>query len=267
MGGDDEKRLTVTRLHEIMADKLDHITNLMESKEEENVQLNKKMDNLSDSFRNVTNSITEMREKIIENLVQANKDLQDKVIKLEQKVKNLESIETSCEQTNQYGRRNNLEIAGIPNQIRDDQLENNVIGIYKKMNINVIKDDIEACHRLPPPKNSPNNNKKVIVRFVNRKLVEKALKQKKVTDINCPTVYFNPNLNKYFSKLAWRCRRLKSDNVINSFSYKNEAFYVFFNENVNNENDGNNSQEKSKKIISESDLESLFPDYYAAVLD
>ena len=59
-------------------------------------------------------------------------------------------------------------MSGISNEIPDEDLENNVIGICENSNI-INPADIEACHRLPLGRNSTTDNKRVIVKFVNKK--------------------------------------------------------------------------------------------------
>ena len=59
---------------------------------------------------------------------------------------------TSVESNNQYVRRNNIEISGVPNDILDDELEDNVVDILSKIDVKIKRRDIEACHRLPPTK-------------------------------------------------------------------------------------------------------------------
>ena len=74
--------------------------------------------------------------------------MQNTIKNLEKKVKTLEknqkNITIEGEKHNQYGRRNNIEFE-----------------ILEKIDVNVIRDDIEACHRLPPTKK--NNTKKTII--------------------------------------------------------------------------------------------------------
>jgi len=74
---------------------------------------------------------------------------------------------------------------------------------------------------LPPTKN--NKTKKTIIRFINRKKVEKTLKNKKklsqilMADIDLPDhtqLYASENLNSYFRELGWMCRRLKREALI-----------------------------------------------------
>lgn len=163
---------------------------------------------------------------------------------------------------NQYGRRNNVEISGIPNNVADSELEKKVIDIYKKLDVEIVENDIEACHRLPPPRNNQNATKKVIVRFVNRKKCEKALKNKKKLDsVEMESLNFSEetklsvseNFNRYFNKLAWICRQLKRKNFVSSFTYGNEAFNIKFKK-------GN--REINKKINCEKQLKNLFPDFF-----
>jgi len=83
-----------------------------------------------------------MKDEIIKNLVESNKELQKKIKTLEKKVNDLEHNEeriiTNIEGNNQYGRRNNLEISGIPNEIEDENLEKTVIKILKKIDVDVV---------------------------------------------------------------------------------------------------------------------------------
>ena len=70
-------------------------------------------------------------------------------------------------------------MSGIPNSICDEDLENTVINICKESGIDVDARDIEGCHRLPLSRNSRGHDKRVIVKFVNRKYAEALLKDKK----------------------------------------------------------------------------------------
>ena len=70
----------------------------------------------------------------------------------------------------QYSRRNNPEFVGIPSNISQEDLEDNIIQILKSIAVDVQPEDIEPCHRLDYVKNeSKNNPKRTIVKFLNRK--------------------------------------------------------------------------------------------------
>ena len=58
------------------------------------------------------------------------------------------SLEENSNSLEQHGRRNNLEITGIPDDVDDQKLEKKVIEILDKINVNVSSKDVEACHRI-----------------------------------------------------------------------------------------------------------------------
>ena len=134
---------------------------------------------LCDQIKNLTETVSQLLDKheqlnsqilICKNV---NKHLEEKVTKLEK----------TQGMSEQYSRRNNIELAGIPNWIKDIVLEETVISICKEHGIDISPMDIEACHRLPlsnaQANKDPNQCKRVIVKFVNRKLPERLLQIKK----------------------------------------------------------------------------------------
>ena len=86
--------------------------------------------------------------------------------KLEERIISLEKSQAKSEQ---YSRRNNIELSGIPNDIPEDNLEKVVIDICHDSDVEIEPKDIEGCHRLPVSRYSRDSNKRVIVKFVNRK--------------------------------------------------------------------------------------------------
>ena len=203
--------------------------------------------------KSLREDISEIRNVIIKNLVEANGKLQKRVDAMEANIMSLEyKLSTELSQTNQYGRRNNIEICGIPNSISDEMLEEEVIELFSDIEVEVHHTEIEACHRLPPARNS--SNKKVIVRFSNRKFAEKLLKsKKKLSQVRRyeSKIFINENLNKNFQKIAWRCRQLKKAKLIELFKFQNESFIIQVNHN-----------ERPLKITSEKDILNFFPDYF-----
>ena len=87
-------------------------------------------------------------------------------------------------QVEQYGRRNNIVISGIPDDVADDDLEDVVTSIMKDVDVIVKNGDIEACHGIGKS-DQKTSSKKTIVRFINRKYCKKALvNRKKLININ-----------------------------------------------------------------------------------
>ena len=124
-----------------------------------------------------------------------------------------------------------MEIAGIPNNVKDDNLKDKVIKIFEKMDVHVSKDNVEACHRLPA---RDGKNKKVIICFNNRKFASQVLRNKKVIKdtnlgdlgLNSGSVFISQNLNKYFQRIGFECRQLKRKKLIFGYKYQNKAFYI-----------------------------------------
>ena len=96
--------------------------------------------------------------------------------KLEEQINSLEKSQAKSEQ---YNRRNNIELSGIPNNIPEDNLEKAVIDICHDSDVEIEPKDIEGCHRLPVFRYSRDSNKRVTVKFVNRKHPETMLRNKR----------------------------------------------------------------------------------------
>ena len=63
-------------------------------------------------------------------------------------VSKIEQLERRCSLSEQYFRRECLEIVGIPGVIDDDQLESKVLEIFSTVNVVVSTEKVEACHRI-----------------------------------------------------------------------------------------------------------------------
>ena len=119
-----------------------------------------------------------------------------------------------------YNRRNNLETHGIPSNISDDILEENIIQIFEGIDLSLTANDIEDCHR------SGKSGNNTTVRFVNRRICKKGLENKK--DLNNKLdnaklgfqsdvkICLSKNLTPYNQHLAWMYRELKQARRIHS---------------------------------------------------
>ena len=96
--------------------------------------------------------------------------------KLEERIISLEKNQAKSEQ---YSRCNNTELSGIPNDVPEDNLEKVLIDMCHNSGLEIDPKDIEGCHRLPVSRYSRDSNKRVIVKFVNRKHPEALLRNKK----------------------------------------------------------------------------------------
>ena len=187
------------------------------------------MENFKKSFADIKDEIINLKEVIIKNLQNENKRLNDEVSQLKEKIISIESKSNSVEQ---YGRRNNMEINGIPNSISDDNLESTVTSVLSKAtNVHVTADDIEACHRIGKSK---ENSKKTIVCFINRTHCKCALvNRKKLKSFNSQSIglsnvklYFNENLTEHNNTLAFYGHKLKCAGLINSTCTLNSPVHI-----------------------------------------
>ena len=129
-------------------------------------------------------------------------------------------LETDLNKQDQYSRRKNLGIQGIPDNVLDDQLEEKIIEILNQINVKINTFDTEDCHRMGKSK------KTTIVRFVNRKNCKTVLEKKislirkldneKLGSQSDARIFVSENLTPYNQHLAWKCRELKGAGKIHS---------------------------------------------------
>ena len=174
-----------------------------------------------DVTQDLMKSIDALKNTIIDNLVEANKVLQQKVQVLGDRVTKLES---DLQATQQYSRQNNILISGIPAEVEHEQLQEIVINIMETCNssVSLTSRDFEACHRLSKKGNA------VVARLVNRTDVENTLKNRSAMknlnkqDLGLPEstqgIYLNEHLTPQNAKLSFYCRKLKKKRLIEKYS-------------------------------------------------
>ena len=177
---------SVKTLDDTMDDKLTFLENKFDHyKISMNIELEalrEVNENLKNKLESYISQESEREEKIKEcfnsplNVPNCIVDLQPIKDDLEKKILDLDVRLVEAEQ---YSRRENLIISGIPNSVKQKDLEQKVIDILGQIGVHIIPNDITACHRLysPPGSEFPA---KVIVRFYNRKVVNFCLDHKDV---------------------------------------------------------------------------------------
>ena len=197
-----------------------------------------------------------LTETLVSNLASENKKLKLKVEELEKELESQKSMNTKClndqsQKTTsstsacdpykeriieleknsfrleQYGRRNNVEFAGIPETVSDEALENKMIELLSEINVKVNNDDIEACHRLGKLNNI--GPRRVIIRFVNRKKCFEIFRNKSARkdidkakhDLGSGNIYANYSLCKAYGTLWYHCKKLHAANHIDGFWVSN----------------------------------------------
>ena len=153
----------------------------------------------------IEKGIHQLREQVINNLVEANKQLQGKVRLLENAVTKLQG---ELEASQNYSRLNNIVISGIPKEVDHKDLEKAAIGVMNAcLESPINARDFEACHRISPKSND------VVCRVVNRKDVDEALdnranlrnldKAAAGLPLMTGNVYLNSHLTPYKAKIVY----------------------------------------------------------------
>ena len=225
----------------------------------------KELEDLAD-LKAIRDSIDELKNNVIRLILEENKKLKERVRNIEEINKNLEEdlvdMEVAVAKQDRYSRRNNIEIAGIPDHIDGDQLEDVAIAILNKLDVKCVSHDLEACHRLPLTKKEKSSGrpKRTVLRFVNRRFSELALASRKKLkgmdlsgihgDLNNFTITVGDNLGPFDVHLLGMCKHLYSKKKISScWSWKGTVFLKI------NEND------RPTKVGQKSELFSLFNDF------
>ena len=147
----------------------EHNTRTKEEAVISNEALAKIEENIISTINCLEEEIINLKDIVIKRLQEENK-LQEKCSKLEN---DIVSNEFSVNALEQYGRRNNIVVSGIPGHVSERDLEETVISVLSDIVVNVSPNDVEACHRTGKP--DRNKSKKTIVCFLNRKHCKKAL--------------------------------------------------------------------------------------------
>ena len=135
---------------------------------EDNEALHGKIDDMTD-----TKSMNNTDQPIV------HQNLRGEINTLQKKVY---EVEKELYKTNQYNRRQNLIIDGIPDKIPQRDLERTVVQIISKLGVHVHPREVVGCHRLFKPSNNPNSPTPTIIRFTNRKVSEICISNKRFLD-------------------------------------------------------------------------------------
>ena len=172
---------------------------------------------VDNNIKNLWDQVSRLSENLVK-LMESNEKLSSQfiVVKkvntlLEKRVIELEKSQAKAEQ---YSRRNNVEISGIPHEILDNNLEDKVIDICKDAGIEIGHMDIEGCHWLPLSRNNAGGTKRVIVKFVNRKHSEDMLRLKKIVSSHSK-VFISNSLCPYHRYLWGKCKDLQRTGIFN----------------------------------------------------
>jgi Skp family chaperone for outer membrane proteins len=126
----------------------------------------------------------------------------------------------------QYSRNRNIELANVE-QLESENIEQIILNIAEKLNIELDARDIDAVHRLPTKVKKGSD--KIIVQFTTRKTRDSFLEKRKEfiksSDITSGQrdlrVYINENLSPFNRELLWKTKLKAKDKDIKFVWVKN----------------------------------------------
>ena len=176
--------------------------------------INTKLTDLSEKF----NDFTSKYDKVYSELQQCksfNSHLLTRIIQLER----------NAVTNSQYSRRETIELNPVPAEIHDDVLEENVCKALSLTGVNVVPEDLQACHRM-------KRSDRVILKFKCRKqkqsLIYKrknlATKSQELTNLKFSgRLFVSESMSHENQQLAYKCRQLKSARKIHSTWFFNNV--------------------------------------------
>lgn len=125
----------------------------------------------SDTF--INKIVAVMKETFEAQVKELKQELNAKVESLE---KNISNLQIRCDSLEQYSRKNNVRIYGVPKTEAEDTYDTVVKLCNEKMGLDIVTADIDICHRLPGRNNRGDDP--IIVKFVRGAAKERVLKSR-----------------------------------------------------------------------------------------
>lgn len=188
-----------------------------------------KVDALSQLMTKITdieNSVQHLSEKydcVLANLETNTKD----IAILKKKVAGIESttspavrqVQMQLNDIEQYSRRQNMEIHGLPHEVNENLLQK-LNDLASKLELpELLESDLEGLHRLPAPVNKVPS---VVVRFDSYLLKKKWMKARPSLDVKAKGHRFFDNLTADNRRLLWQART-KATALGYRFAWQNEG--------------------------------------------
>ena len=101
--------------------------------------------NIISTINCLKDEVIKLKDIVIKRLQEEDKKLREKCNKLEN---DIVSNKSSVNALEQYGRRNNIVVSGIPGHVSETDLKETVISVLSDIEVNVSANDVEACRRI-----------------------------------------------------------------------------------------------------------------------
>ena len=121
------------------------------------------------------------------------------------------------DRANQYSRRNNLRISGVP-ESNDEDTDSLVLSLADSIGTGLVIDEIDMSHRVDRPANHPSivgKPRDILIKFSTYRSRQKLYKRKaQLKPRGHPHCYVNDDITRQRSALLFNARKLKRDRLI-----------------------------------------------------
>ena len=134
-------------------------------------------------------------------------------------------LECNAVTNSQYSRRETIELNPVPADITEDVLEENICKALSLTGVNVVPNDLHACHRM-------KRTDRVIVKFKCRKQKNSVMYKRKNLGNKSQEhsnlkfsgrLFVSDSMSPENQQLAYKCRQLKTAHKIHSTSFLNNV--------------------------------------------
>lgn len=131
-------------------------------------------------------------------------------VELEKKQTKVDDLTSRINKLEQLSRKNNIEFREVA-EVENENLEDIVIKIAKKVNVEISKNDIDIVHRVK--KRNPGKIAPIICKFTNEKTRDNIIKEKRrtltnqdVLGLGTGKIYIGENLSPFYKDLLWKTK-------------------------------------------------------------
>ena len=191
-----------------------------------------------DHFKRLSEEIKTLREDLSLQVKELNSAVELLKKQNTEKDRVIEALTTQVNSLDQYGRNKNIEIANIEEK-RGEDIEEIVLKLAEKLDVELAAHEIEGAHRLPT--RNADKVSPIIVQFASRKKRDQFLDKKKtVISSNLLTggtsvvgqrkIYINENLAPFYKELFWNTKQRAKDAAFKFVWIKRGRIFVKKNE-------------------------------------
>ena len=123
----------------------------------------------------------------------------------------------------QYSRRETVRIVGMEEETGEN-LNGKVMNLAESMGCGIVQTDVSVCHRVGYKRSGGSGSRPVLVRFVNRGLKYKFMKDQKMLKQKAHSVYINEDLTSFRAQML---QKIKAKKITSNFHTRDGKIFCY----------------------------------------